>query len=365
MRPQRVLIYRLGSIGDTIVALPSLHLIVHAFPDAERWMLTNFSVSSKAAPMSEVLNGTGLVHGYLEYPIGVRDPRGLLRLRREIRRLRPEALVYMAASRGRLKALRDVAFFRGCGIRRVIGVPYTGGNQEPLQASEARYEYEGARLLRCLRGLGEVRLDDPAAFDLRLSDSERARARDVLGPGMGGRPLVAASVGAKVEVKDWGDTNWAALLERLGQVLPGAALVLLGAPVERQRSEALLRHWPGVGVNLCGRLSVRESAAMLEQARVFIGHDSGPMHLAAAVGTPCVAIFSSRNLPGEWFPYGQMHRVLYRPIECQGCKLEVCTERQKACINSITVDEVLAALHGVLGTHETENRQGVSRMVEA
>lgn len=365
MRPQRVLIYRLGSMGDTIVALPALRLVQRAFRDAERWVLTNFNVSSKAAPMAHVLDGTGLVHGYLEYPIGVRDPRGLLRLRREIRRLRPEALVYMAAPRGRLKALRDVAFFRGCGIRRVIGVPYTRGNQEPLQAGEARYEYEGARLLRCLRALGEVRLDDPATFNLHLSEAERAGAREALAPLVGRGPLLAASIGAKAEVKDWGDANWAALLERLGQALPGATLALLGAAVERERSEGLLRQWRGAYVNLCGRLTVRESAAVLERARVVIGHDSGPMHLAAAVGTPCVAIFSSRNLPGEWFPYGQMHRVLYRPIECQGCKLDVCTERQKACIESITVDDVFGAVHGVLGTHETENGQGVSRMVEA
>jgi len=79
---------------------------------------------------------------------------------------------------------------------------------------------------------------------------------------------------------------------------------------------------------------------VLTHARMYLGHDSGPMHLAAAVGTPCVAVFSSRSLPGEWFPYGDQHRVLYRSISCQGCRLEVCIERQKACIRSITVDEV-------------------------
>lgn len=360
-----VLIYRLGSMGDTIVALPALRLVQRAFPDAKRYVLTNFSVSSKAAVMAEVLEGTGLVHGYLEYPIGVRDPRELLRLRREIRRLRPEALVYMAAARGRLKAFRDAAFFRGCGIRRLVGVPYKRGIQEPIEDSEGRYEYEGARVLRCLRPLGEMSLDNPAAFDLHLSEAERAAARKALAPLLDRRPLLAASIGAKVDVKDWGDANWAALLERLGQALPGAALAMLGAPVERERSEALMRQWPGVGMNLCGRLTVRESAAVLEEARVVIGHDSGPMHLAAAVGTPCVAIFSSRNLPGEWFPYGPRHRVLYRPIECQGCKLEVCTERQKACINSITVDEVFAAVHEALETQGMGNRRDVSRMVEA
>src|SRR5436190_9988886 len=98
--PRRVLIYRLGSLGDTVVALPALRLVARAFPDAERWALTNFSVSSKAAPMASVLEGTGLVHGYLKYPVGLRDAVGLLKLRRDIRRLRPDALVYLAEAHG-------------------------------------------------------------------------------------------------------------------------------------------------------------------------------------------------------------------------------------------------------------------------
>ena len=78
------------------------------------------------------------------------------------------------------------------------------------------------------------------------------------------------------------------------------------------------------------------------------GHDSGPMHLAAAVDTPCVAIFSSRNYLGEWFPQGTGHRVLYHPIECQGCRLDVCEDRARACMNSIAVDEVRANIESAI-----------------
>jgi len=71
---------------------------------------------------------------------------------------------------------------------------------------------------------------------------------------------------------------------------------MLGAADEQVRTELLLANWPGPKLNLCGQLSVRQSAAVLTHARVYLGHDSGPMHLAAAVGIPCVAVFSSRNL---------------------------------------------------------------------
>jgi ADP-heptose:LPS heptosyltransferase len=224
--------------------------------------------------------------------------------------------------------------------------------QHSLKLAEERYEYEGARLLRCIKTLGQIDLDSPAAFDLCLSAQERAVAHSVLLPLNDNRVVIAASIGAKVDVKDWGDNNWSTLLERLGLAFPNAGLVMLGAVVERERSEVLLRHWSGAGLNLCGQLTVRESAAVLEQATLFIGHDSGPMHLAAAVDTPCVAIFSSRNLPGEWFPYGVRHRVLYHSIECQGCGLDMCQTHAKACILSITVNEVLAAVADVLtSTH--------------
>ena len=310
----RVLIYRLGSLGDTVVALPALRLVARVFPDAQRYALTNFSVNDKAAPMAQVLDGSGLIDGYLEYPIGVRDLGALWVLARRIRQLRPDVLVYLAAPRGRLKAWRDAAFFKFCGIRRVIGIPFTADSQKPLKLDNQRYEYEGARLIRCLRELGDVRLDDPEAFNLSLTDAEHLVARRVIET-LGERaPLLAVSIGTKYDVNDWGDANWLQLIDRLAARLRGWTLVTIGAEVERERSAVLVRHWSGNALNLCGRLTVRESAALLSRARLYCGHDSGPMHLAAAVGTPCVAIFSSRNLPGEWFPYGRQHRVIYHSV---------------------------------------------------
>ena len=88
---------------------------------------------------------------------------------------------------------------------------------------------------------------------------------------------------------------------------------------------------------------------MLARARVLLSHDSGPMHLAAAVQTPCVAIFAARNKPRVWFPYGGQHRVVYHRVSCWGCGLETCLVEGKRCLTSITVGEVIAAARSVLG----------------
>lgn len=337
---QRILIFRLGSIGDTVAALPALHLIARAYPDAERRLLSQSSEDLKAAPISEILSGSSLVHGYIRYPLGMRAPGELIRVRRQIRAFRPDLLVYLAEPRGLLKTYRDAAFFRWCGIRRMVGVPYLRDLQHHRRLEDGSFEFEGSRLLRCLRALGASDIDADGAFDLGLAETERKAARSVLGSFLPTAPILAVSIGAKVDANDWGDANWSALFDRMQAQLSSWSLVMLGAAVERERSDRLLASWPGPKMNLCGATSVRESAAVLERARVFVGHDSGPVHLAAAVGTPCVAIFSSRNLPGEWFPHGRQHRVLYSDVPCRGCRLEVCDRYGKMCIASITVDDV-------------------------
>ena len=97
---KRVLIYRLGSLGDTLVALPALHLVARAFPDAERRMLTNFPVNVKAPAAAAVLGDSGLVDGYFRYAVGTRSVRELAGLWWQLRRWRPDVLVYLGASRG-------------------------------------------------------------------------------------------------------------------------------------------------------------------------------------------------------------------------------------------------------------------------
>jgi ADP-heptose:LPS heptosyltransferase len=350
---KRVLIYRLGSLGDTLIALPALHLVARAFPRAERRMLTNFPVNVKAPAAAAILENSNLVHGYFRYVVGMRSPRELLSLWWQLLRWRPQVLVYVGSARGVESARRDAKFFRLCGIRQLIGIPLTEDMQqnrweEQIQALEP----EGARLTRNLAELGDAHLEDPASWDLRLTEAEHARAKQALAPAQD-LPVIAVSVGTKVQSKDWGRENWRALLHRLAALYPNHALALCGAPEEAEASDFAADGWKQNSstpvINLCGLLTPRESAAVFAQARIFVGHDSGPMHLAAAVQTPCVAIFAARNKPRVWFPYGKQHRIVYHQTDCWGCGLETCIIEKKKCLTSITVDEVITEVRAVLG----------------
>ncbi len=361
-KPERVLIYRLGSLGDTVVALPSLHLVARAFPGAERRILTNIPVNGRAAPIQSILEGTGLAHGYFRYPLSTRSGRILKELRAEISAWKPDVLVYLAAPRGPSKAIRDALFFAACGIPRIIGLPLSNERQRRrFDPATGLYESEASRLARCLSAVGDARLENRDSWDLHLSHEMNA-AEGLLQEIDEASPLIACCPGTKCDSKDWGAANWRCLLERLSDIFPGAGMIFLGAPGERELCDSVSGAWAGRSLNLCGLVSPRESAAIIKVSALLIGHDSGPLHLAAAVGAPSVSIFSARNRPGEWFPFGypRNHKVVYHKTDCYGCGLEDCTVHRKKCIASITVDEVLDSVLALMGSLSSSHARAQS-----
>jgi heptosyltransferase III len=316
-RFRRVLVFRLGSIGDFLISLPCFHLVRNRFPLDEIALLTNIPASNRAAPAEAILEGTGLVDRYVKYQ-GGRDLRQLAGLRSEIRALAPHILIYLAEPRGMLSIYRDYLFFRWCGIDRIVGLPMMPRSLAPRPPAPGTtlWESEARRLGRQIASLGGINFDLAENWDLHLSPEERAEARrllsslgDVMTMRGGHKRVVGLSIGTKQKVNDWGDESWRAVLNQLGSL--DFALILLGGMEDRERSQRLAEGWAGPSLNLCGLISPRTSAAVLQRIDLLLCHDSGPMHLASAVGTRCVAVFSRRNPPGLWFPFGPDHDVLY------------------------------------------------------
>jgi ADP-heptose:LPS heptosyltransferase len=312
-------------------------------------MLTNYPVNRKASPASTILAATGIIDDYLEYPLMTRNPAALLRLRQEIAGRRFDIAFALAEARGRSKSIRDWLFLRSCGIRRVIGSSLRQRELAylPVPGGEL-YEPEALRLVRRVGAEGQIDLTEDRWWDLCLTSMERAAAAKRLQEHHVTKGFIALCLGTKIEVKDWTLPNWRRLVGELRMEYSHLALIGLGVAEERQKTDEVLRLWPGRSVNFCGALTPRVSAALLERATLFLGHDSGPMHLAAAVGTKCVVIFSARIPPGVWFPRGQGHQVLYHRTECFNCGLSVCRHHGKKCILGISVEEVLGAVSQLL-----------------
>jgi heptosyltransferase-3 len=331
-----IVIYRLGSLGDTIVALPCFHAIAKAEPNARRIVLTNIPVSSKAAPLEGILGGSGLIHGTMAYPVGTRSLGALWQLRKQLKALGADTLYYLTPARGLKAAWRDVAYFKLCGFKRIIGAPTSAELQTNLpHGPQQHLEQEASRMARCMAALGPLNLQDRALWDLRLTPAEQARGREITAPltqPQSASPFIAINMGGKVAKNDWGQAHWEALLGRLSTLYPTHGLMVVGAQEDSARAQAVSQFWRGPVVDACGKLSPRESAAAMQHACLFAGHDSGPLHLAAAMNVPCVGLFGDNNPPAKWHPFGPHHRVIHR----------------MSGVSTITIDEVFDQVHAAL-----------------
>lgn len=328
---RRVVIYRLGSLGDTVVALPCLHKVAATFPDAERIVLTNVPVMAKAAPLNAILGGSGLIHGTIAYPVGTRSIGALWQLAKQLRALEADTLVYLTPPRGLKAAWRDRLYFALCGFGRIVGTPLSEDLQHNRIGPDGLVEPECERLARCIAPLGPVDLDDRASWDMHLTAEEKALGRAALAP-IAGLPRIAINMGGKVVENDWGQANWLALIGKMRESCAGHALLIIGAQEDSPRAEAIAAEWGGPVLNACGQLAPRVSAAAMQGSRFFVGHDSGPLHLAAAMGVTCIGLFGDKNVPRKWHPHGRQHRIVH---EMRG-------------VQAITVDRVEAEVEAEL-----------------
>jgi lipopolysaccharide heptosyltransferase III len=328
-----IIIFRIGSLGDTVVALPCLHQVARKYSNSRRILVTDVPASQKAASAESILGNSGLIDRAIYFPPPPRTIRDILKLRTQIRETQARTLVYIA-DRNIWSTLRDVCFFQACGIRHVIGAPLSRDLRYPrVDPATGELEREAERLARCLAPLGPIDLAERAFWELHLQPSEVRAADKCLAP-LGDSRFFAINAGGKVRSKDWGNENWIALLRLMSSSFSSYYLVFIGSKDEFDRSAELAARWPGRTLNLCGVLTPRESAAAIKRAILFIGHDSGPMHLAAAVGVPCVALFGDFNKPRWWHPNGEGHRVIHN---MKGVR-EISPEEVYAAVRSTIAD---------------------------
>jgi ADP-heptose:LPS heptosyltransferase len=122
-----------------------------------------------------------------------------------------------------------------------------------------------------------------------------------------------------------------------------AEVVILGGTKDFVRAQRVIDRL-GIGLNACGTFSLQESAALLNLCKLAICTESGPMHLASALGVSCLITFSRINQSlYRWFPFQREHTVLYRELECAGCRLINCPVEGHPCMRRITPNQILAA----------------------
>jgi len=344
----RILVYHNASLGDTIVALPALKLIRKVFKTSTIFLLTVEHQNVKATQAEKILVNTNLIDGYILLQAQHKKLSRIIELRSEIQQFNPDILIYLNEPRHLLRLVRDQIMFTLFGVKKIIGLQFQKQKRSVQALENGQYENISHFLGRKISNLGLIDFSDPSNFDLNLTSTEHSEANKVLAQLNTNRSTIGISIGTKFASNHWGDDRWKSFLSALATKYPDYQLVAIGSADEFNRMAMLLKPWGNRSLNLCGALSIRESAAILARCAVFIGHDSGPIHLASSVRVPCVGIYGSRNLPGIWFPAGKSNQIIYTKINCQGCALSICTEKNNECIRSITPDAVIASVEKIL-----------------
>jgi ADP-heptose:LPS heptosyltransferase len=238
---------------------------------------------------------------------------------------------------GILKLLRNMLFARACGPRWAYGWQLASMSwAKRAQARSLRFAHEIDRLQALVRHCGIA--TGEAKFPLGLRESHRRKIDQLLERvGLAGRRLVAVAPGAKRPSHRWPVERFTEVARSLGA--DGLGVAVIGSEAERDLCAQVAA---GIGHPqwcFAGEMSLLESCELLGRCELVICNDSGVQHMAAAGGTPCLSLFASTNLPGQWWPYGPRSRVIQKLVPCHTCFKDTCPN-DNLCLRLISADEV-------------------------
>jgi len=336
-----ILIVKLSAIGDVIHTLPSLAALRRLYPQAHiTWIIEEASADLIAGhpDLDRVL-----VSRRKRWTRELRNPGRIGEVIKEIRdfirefRDRPYDLVI--DFHGLFKSAVFVFLSRG---RRKLGynsLQELSGLFLNEKIPEDMEKHAVDRYLDFPRYLG-ARDSEPEFFIPVGKENEKKVDELLRSSGIDrDERFVAVSPMALWETKLWDEDKFAALCDRIISEL-GVKIVFTGNE-EGGMNERIQSLMTVPCVNLGGKTTLRDLACLYQRAVLLVTTDSGPMHIAAAAGTPVVALFGPTS-PARTGPYGKEHTVIRREIDCSPCFLKKCETRQ--CMKDISVEEVFQAV---------------------
>lgn len=337
--PEKILVVRLSALGDVLLATPAVRALKRHFPSASiDWLVERpyrplLAANPYAAPLTYEKSGA---HA---------GASGFLQLRSELA-ARGYDLVVDLQGKPKTRLFRGVG--KSCLALRKRTAAQTlltlVGRDPPLTRAHAVDLF-----FEALAPLGVA--PDGRALDLKVTDDMRGEA----GPALPEGPLVGLAPGARWATKRWPPARFAQLAAQLRS--RGFTPLLLGGPGDAaalSEVRAALSGMPGAGgagpVSDTAALSVGGLAAAIERCRLVVAGDSGPAHIASAVGTPVVALFGPTS-PERWRPLSERAQVVRLELPCAPCSNHGsarCPEGHHACMAQLEVGPVLeAALRAV------------------
>ena len=355
---RRVLLARVDSAGDVLLTGPAVRAV------AASGAQVHYLCGPRGADAARVLPGVDDVivqHvGWIDAEPEPVDPAQTRRFVARLASLRlDEAVVFTSFHQSPLPL---ALLLRLAGVRRIAAVSEDyAGSLLDVRHRLHRDVHEVQRNLSLVATLG-YRL--PARDDGRLAvvvpglqAVRRARAR------AGAADYVVVHPGASVPARAWDPERAAALVERLSWegrnvvVTGGASERALTARVAGDPSARSAEPGRGQVVDLGGRTDFAGLARVVAGARVLVVGNTGPAHLAAAVGTPVVSLFAPTVPAARWRPWGVPHELLgHQEIGCAGCRSRTCPRPGHPCLGVVEPDAVFAAIDRLTGSKRRPDR---------
>lgn len=349
-----VLVVRLDNIGDVLLAGPAIRAVAAQADQVTLWCGPNGAAAGRLLP------GVGAV---LEHRAAWIDPaaRGL---DREATMRLVDRLAAMAVDRAVILTSFHQSPLPTALLLRLAGVPTIAAisDDHPGGLLDVRHRvdddvHEVERALSLVATLGyRLPAGDSGALAVALAD----RAREVLAPpahdGNGTGPGVATTSatrrvvvhpGASVSARAWRPDGYREVTAQL--VAHGWDVAVTGGPDETDLTATVAGSAPGSARDLGGRTDLADLARLLRDSDAVITGNTGPAHLAAAVGTPVVSLYAPTVPASRWRPWGVRHALLGdQAIACAGCRADDCPLPGHPCLDDVSAADVVAALRTVL-----------------
>ena len=336
---KKILVVRYRFIGDMILTIPFLRNLRYAYPDAQIDMLV--------APNSgEVIENCPYINNFIyfdttrkhKYEKGKGEKKSFWYYVKKLRKEKYDKAYVLKRSLS--SAL--LCFFAG--IKERVG--YDTENRGFLLTKRLKYDdkkHESLCFLDALVADG-ITIKD-TYLENWIKEENRNKVLELFEKNNIKRKTAVVNVTATNEGKIWDINNFARIIEYLANEQE-TQVIYIGAPSDRNIYENIpfkeeLKIKP---VNLCGEVTIKDSLALLKEVDLMIGNDSGNLHMAASVGTSVIGLYGP--MPFEkWKALGENNILLKTDLACMPCGLKGKCPNNKACMNSITVEQVKEAIN--------------------
>jgi ADP-heptose:LPS heptosyltransferase len=331
-RIQKILLIRLRRIGDVVLTTPALTALREGIPNAKITYVID-------EPYRELVEGHPDLNSVIVLPrqLGFKD---FLKHIRQIRREKFDvAIDFHGGPRASL-----LTIFSGARLTIGYRIKYKSLVYDiklPREPEEG-YFHSVENHVNLVKALG---IDPPTIPSVSLPPPTETETenigRIIQENSLQGIKIITLHISAGKTFRDWGAERLTQLIALLSQV-PRVKIVLIGSEEDLQNEEVIKRNSDAPFLSLVNRLKLRELRELVSRSALYIGPDSGPMHIAATTTTPIVAYFGP-TLPAHFGPWKARSTLLEKDFDCRPCRQRQCIHDDFPCLRTISPEEVYNA----------------------